>query len=99
LVALLSELLRGVLVDAQQGKADASLFAPEALQTADFIKRAGPSFLGTRGAVKSFVLLERREEATKRLLTYRSVFGETSILGTFALNKEGKILSLSPKEE
>ena len=95
----ITELLRAVLVDAQQGKADASLFAPEALQTADFIKRAGPTFLGTKGALKSFVLLERREEPTKRVFTYRSVFGETSILWTFVLNKEGKILSLSPKEE
>ena len=94
-----TELLRAVLVDAQQGKADASLFASEALQTADFIKRAGPSFLGTKGALKSFLLLERREEATSRVFIYRSVFGETSILWTFALNKEGKILSLNPKEE
>jgi hypothetical protein len=95
----ITELLRELLVNAQQGKADASLFAPEASQLADFIKRVGPNFLGTKGALKSFVLLEHREEATKRVLTYRSVFGETSILWTFALNKEGKILSLSPKEE
>jgi D-alanyl-D-alanine carboxypeptidase len=95
----ITELLREVLVNAQQGKADASLFAPEASQLADFIKRAGPEFLGTKGALRSFVLLERREEATKRVLAYRSVFGETSILWTFELTKEGKILSLSPKEE
>jgi hypothetical protein len=92
-------LLRQVLVDAQQGKADASLFAPEALQTADFIRRAGPSFLRTKGSLKSFVLLERRQEATRSVLIYRSVFGETTILWTFALNKDGKILSLMPKEE
>ncbi|MEK6324554.1 MAG: serine hydrolase domain-containing protein [Acidobacteriota bacterium] len=95
----ITELLRGVLVDAQKGKADASLFAPEALQTADFIRRAGPNFLGTKGALKSFVPLERREEAARRVLIYRSVFGETSILWTFALDKEDKILSLTPKEE
>jgi len=47
----------------------------------------------------SFVLLERREEATRRAFIYRSVFGETSILWTFALNKEGKILGFTPKEE
>lgn len=95
----ITELLRGVLVDAQQGKADASLFAPDAAQLADFIRRAGPDFLGTKGAFKSFVLVERREEATKLVLTYRSVFGETSILWTFALNKEDKILGVTPKEE
>lgn len=69
------------------------------MQLVDFIRRAGPTFLGTKGALKSFVQLERREEATKRVLTYRSVFGETSILWTFALDKEDKILSLTPKEE
>ena len=95
----ITELLRGVLADAQQGKADASLFARDAGQLADFIRRAGPTFLGTKGTLKSFVLLERREEATRRVLTYRSVFGETSILWTFALDKENKILSLTPKEE
>src|SRR5215510_422107 len=95
----ITELLRQVLVDAQQGKADASLFAAEALQLVDFIKRAGPDFLGKKGTLKSFVLLERREEATRRGFIYRSVFGETSILWTFALNKEGKILGLTPKEE
>jgi len=45
----ITELLRQVLMDAQQGKADVSLFAPEASQLVDFIKRAGPDFLGKRG--------------------------------------------------
>jgi hypothetical protein len=95
----ITELLRGVLADAQQGKADASLFARDAGQLPDFIRRAGPTFLGAKGELKSFALLERREEPTKRVLTYRSVFGETSILWTFALNHEDKIISLTPKEE
>jgi hypothetical protein len=48
--------------------------------------------------LKSLTLLERREEGGNQLFTYQSVFGETTILWAFALNKEGKILKLMPRE-
>src|SRR5205085_12147424 len=54
----LTAMLRQVLVDAQQGKAEASQFAPEAQQLTQFIHRAGPDYLGKRGALQSFELLE-----------------------------------------
>jgi D-alanyl-D-alanine carboxypeptidase len=92
-------LLKGVLLDARQGKADAALFAPEAQATVPFIQRAGPSFLGSLGTLRSFVLLERREEPKKRVLRYRAIFGNTSLLWTFELTPEGKITSLSPTPE
>jgi hypothetical protein len=92
-----TELLHKVQSDAQQGKADAALFAADALQSPDFIRRAGAGFLA-RGALKSLTLLERREEGGNQLFTYQSVFGETTILWAFALNKEGKILKLMPRE-
>jgi CubicO group peptidase (beta-lactamase class C family) len=94
-----TKLLQRVLVDAQRGKADEKSFAPDSLRTAAFIRRAGPEFLGRRGALKSLVLLERQEAPTRREFTYRAVFESATIVWSLALNRDGKILSLEPLEE
>lgn len=97
----LTETLRGVLVDAAQGKANSALFAPEAQEKMiPFIQRVGPGFLGSLGALQSFVLLEQKDEGANRLRRYRAVFGNgTSLIWTFELTKDGKILSMEPKEQ
>lgn len=92
-------ILKAVLLDAQQGKADPARFAPEAQAMLPFIQRAGPQFLGRLGPLNSFVLLERKEEGKKLSLRYRAVFGETSLLWNFDLAPDGKILSLEPTPE
>jgi Beta-lactamase len=95
-----TRMLKGVLLDAAQGKVDPSLFAPEAqAETVPFIRRAGPGFLKPLGAMKSFVLLERREEKTRRVYRYRAVYDEGSVLWTFTLAPVGKISALRPVRE
>ncbi|HLK60437.1 MAG TPA: serine hydrolase domain-containing protein [Chthonomonadaceae bacterium] len=91
--------LKQILLDAQQGKADATLFAPEVQQLTQFIRRAGQEMLGKLGALQSFVLLERRDEGNRRLYRYRAVFGTTPIQWTFMLNPEGKVFSIEPTQE
>lgn len=97
----LTEVLRGVLIDAAQGKADPAPFAPEARETmTPFIQRVGSRFLGARGALQSFVLLELKDEAVNRTRRYRAVFANgSSLIWTFELTKDGKILAMEPKEE
>jgi D-alanyl-D-alanine carboxypeptidase len=94
-----TKLLRAALIDAQRGKADEGSFAPDALRTAAYIRRVGPDFLGRLGVLKLLVLLERREEPTQRVFTYRAEFAEATIVWSFTLNRDGKIISLEPLEE
>ncbi len=94
-----TRLLRRVLIDAQQGKADAKAFAASAARTATFIRRVGPRFLGARGKLKSLALLEERDEPVQRTFTYRAEFDKASIVWSFALDKDGKIVGLEPLEE
>jgi hypothetical protein len=96
-----TETLRGVLIDAAQGKANAALFAAEAqAKMIPFIERVGPRFLGSLGALQSFVLLEQKDDGANRVRRYRAVFANgASLIWTFELTKDGKILSMEPKEE
>lgn len=95
----LTATLRQVLVDAQQGKAEESRFAPEAQQLVTFVRRVGPEYLGKLGALKTFNLLERRTQGNTQVYRYRAVFGATPLQRTFVLNQDNKILSLEPSEE
>jgi D-alanyl-D-alanine carboxypeptidase len=95
-----TRMLKSLLLDAAEGKVDASLFAPDAqTETVPFIRRAGPGFLKPLGAMKSFVLLERRDEKERRLYRYRAVYQDSSVVWTFTLTPEGKISSLRPTRE
>lgn len=96
-----TEILRGVLVDAAKGKANAALFAAEAQEKMiPFIERVGPRFLGSMGALQSFVLLEQTDAGANRIRRYRAAFANgASLIWTFELTKDGKILSMEPKEE
>jgi hypothetical protein len=49
--------------------------------------------------MKSFVLLERRDEKERRLYRYRAVYQDSSVVWTFTLTPEGKISSLRPTRE
>ncbi|MGH9947021.1 MAG: serine hydrolase domain-containing protein [Pyrinomonadaceae bacterium] len=96
----LSEILKGVLIDAAKGKANADIFAPESREKLiPFIQRVGPSFLGSLGELKTFSLLDERKEPQKIIRRYRAVFANQSIIWKFELTATGKILSMEPIEE
>lgn len=91
--------LKQVVSDAQQGKADPGQFAAQSQALVGRIKQAGPQLLGQLGVFTSFVLLERTEAEGKVVYRYRAVFGTTSVIWTFELDKEGKIANLVPEPE
>lgn len=96
----ITEMVKQVLLDAAQGKASPERFAPSVRdEMAPFVKRQGPRMLGPLGELKSFTLLERKQEGPKRIYRYRSVFGETSLIWTCELDADGRILSLEPVKE
>lgn len=96
----LTEILKNVLIDAAQGKANAELFAPESrAEIVPFIQRAGPNFLGSLGELKSFTLLDERKEQQKSIRRYRAVFAKQSLIWTFELSADSKIISIEPEEE
>lgn len=95
----MTALLKGVLLDAAQGKANAALFSPSAQEKVAFVQRVGPRFLGPLGPLQSFTLLEQRDEGSRRTYRYRAVFKEKTLVWTFELTQEGKIVNLQPAEE
>ena len=92
-------LLRSVLTDSAQGKVDASLFSPGAQEMVNFIRKAGPEFLHSAGELESLTLLERRIEANQRGYHYRAKFQNKTVVWSFALTPDGKILGLQPSDE
>jgi hypothetical protein len=93
-----TQLVRSVLIDAQQGKADAKAFA-EASRIAFFVRRVGLRFLGPRGGLKALVLLEQNDDPSRRTFIYRVQFEKSTIVWSFTLDRDGKILGLEPLEE
>jgi D-alanyl-D-alanine carboxypeptidase len=92
--------LKGVLLDAAEGKCDPARFAEAADEKlVPFIKRAGPQFLGTRGKLEEFTLLEAAGSPEHRTLRYRARFEKVSMIWTFVLDPSGKILSMEPVPE
>jgi CubicO group peptidase (beta-lactamase class C family) len=95
-----TQMLQTVLKDAAQGKADPSLFSPEAqAEFVPFVRRVGPRFLGSLGPIQSLVLLERREEKESRIYRYRALFKDSTLLWTLTLTRDGKISQLQPVQE
>ena len=93
-------MLKGVLLAAERGEADPALFSPQAqAEIVPFVKRVGPRYLTPLGPMKAFVLLEIREEKASRVLRYRAIYKDSTLLWTFTLTTDGKIVSLQPKEE
>ena len=97
----LTETLKGVLTDVAQGKVNPDLFTPQAQNNViPFIKNAGPRFLAPLGALQSLVLLEQTDQGANRTRRYRAVFaGGTSLIWTFQLTKDGKIISMDPQQQ
>ena len=91
-----TELLRGVLQATIEGKLDPELFTPEMWKEIfpDRVKQAR-EFLGQQGSLRSFVLVERRDEGETRTVRYKVEFSETSVILTAVFDKSGKISGLT----
>jgi CubicO group peptidase (beta-lactamase class C family) len=94
-----TQTLLKVIADARLGVADPSLYAPEAKEHADFVKRVGPEFLGRFPEIKSLELLERNTEGANQILTYRTTTKDTTLILVFTLNRDGMVLRIQPSEE
>ena len=87
-------------MNAAKGQVDPTLFVAEAQNDLiPLIKRAGPELLGRLGALRSFVLLERKQEGDTRVYVYRSVFETQSQIWTFHVRPDGKIAAMEPRPE
>ena len=95
----ITELFKNVLVNAKNGKVQSELFASESQETAKFISRAGPDFLGSKGDLKSVKLVDEKIEKGKHSYTYQTIFEKATLVWKFELNGDNKILNLSPIEQ
>jgi CubicO group peptidase (beta-lactamase class C family) len=95
----ITELFKSVLINSKAGKVQFELFAPEAQETAKFISRAGPEFLGAKGQLKSVKLVDEQFEGGKHIYTYQTIFEKSTLIWKFELNSDNKILNLNPIEE
>jgi CubicO group peptidase (beta-lactamase class C family) len=96
----LTEALKGLLENAARGQVDKSLFAPQAQdQVVAMVQQAGPRMLAPLGPMQSFTLLDETTESDKRVRRYRAKFEKMTLIWTFELTTEGKIIRLEPRPE
>ena|SRR5438105_867311 len=92
-------LLKTVLTDSAQGKADSSLFSPGSQEMVNFIRKVGPNFLRPAGPLNQIILLEKRIDGNQKSYRYRTKFENKTMVWMFALTLDGKIIGLQPAEE
>ncbi len=95
----ITELFKSVLLNAKNGKVQSKLFASEAQETAKFISRAGPDFLGSKGDLKSVNLVDEKFQNGKHSYTYQTIFEKATLIWKFELDSDDKILNLQPIEQ
>lgn len=95
----ITAMLKQIILDAQQGKSDATLFDPQAQGLASFLKRGGPQLMGKFGALQSFTLIEQRDEPLQRIFVYRATFAQGTLIWTFTLDADNKVLDMNPAQE
>ena len=94
-ICALSARLRGVLDNIAGGKAEANDFTEERWKDlSPDIKQMGEQFKEW-GALKSFELMERKQEESLRILRYRAHHENgLTLMYTFRLTKENKIADI-----
>ena len=96
----LTEELKRLLENAALGQVDPSVFTPAALgQVVPMVRQAGPRMLGPLGPMQSFTLLEETTESAKRFRRYRAKYEKMTLIWSFELTSDGKIINLEPKPE
>ncbi len=92
----ISELFKEVLLNAKEGKVEFQLFSLEAQETAKFISRSGPDFLQTKEELKSIKLVDKQIEEGKHTYIYLTIFEKATVIWSFELDRNNKILNLRP---
>ena len=96
----ITQMLKEVVLKAGKGEVNEKLFTKEAQNDlVPLIKRSGPELMGTMGELKSFNLLERKQEGELTTYLYRAVFANNTLIWTFQLTKDNKITAIEPKPE
>ncbi len=96
-----SKFLKGILLEAAEGRANADLFTPATAQLiVPRIQQEGKRMFATFGEMKSFALVERAEKDGKTRLRYLVTYAAAKMNATYIVNKDGKIegLNLQPAE-
>ena len=97
--AALTAKLKGVLLKAREGKADAELFTPEAQkELLPRIKEAKELF-SSLGALKTFTLTGQKVEGKGKQLRYKAAFEKQSLAVSFFLTEDGKIGGIGVQQE
>lgn len=95
-----TKMLKDVVLQAGKGEVNEDLFTKQAQNDlVPLIKRAGPELMGAMGALKSFILVEKKEEGELRTYIYRAVLENNVLIWTFQLTKDNKIAAIEPKPE
>jgi D-alanyl-D-alanine carboxypeptidase len=95
----ITEIFKAIIDKASKGEVDQRLFAEEASETANFIKRAGADFFKKQGELLSIRFLEESREGGKHIYVYRTRFKNATVLWNLEMNKEGKVLAINPMPE
>jgi CubicO group peptidase (beta-lactamase class C family) len=91
--------LRGMFEGALKGEIDAALFSDEAKKRLVPAIKADQERLASFGALKTFQLLERKEQDQNLRLQYRAVLQNMTVKLTFELDKTGKIAGAGMQPE
>jgi CubicO group peptidase (beta-lactamase class C family) len=89
----MTQMLKQFLADAAQDKVDEALFSADAQKTfVPAFKAFGLPFFKSVDALQSFTLLEHKDDANGISRRYQAIHGKKSVLWSFRLTKEGKII-------
>jgi hypothetical protein len=58
-----------------------------------------PLALGSKGALTTLTLLERRESEGRRLFMYRAAFAKGTLIWKLEATRDGKIVVLEPRPD
>jgi D-alanyl-D-alanine carboxypeptidase len=89
-----TERLKGVILGALQGEADAELFTKQSKDILVAAIKQGKGSVASLGALKEFRLHERKQSDQGVKLWYRATFANEVMNALFDLDKEGKIAGL-----
>ena len=95
----LTKMLKEVLSEAVQGRANSDLFDPEVAKTLVPRILSSKAQLSSLGSLKGFVLLSHEEKEGNTRKEYRATFQGMVARVTFSLNKEGKLTGLMLRPE
>jgi CubicO group peptidase (beta-lactamase class C family) len=94
-----TQMLKSALLGLMEGKADPTSFTPEALAALAPELQPAAEFYQSLGPLKTFTLIEQKDEGNNQTLRYRTVFGNEPWIHQFTLTPDGKIKELAIEPE